>query len=793
MTRPLAEAVEFDIVLNLVAAHARSRVGRVRVCADPDYLPPETASRRARLTDQVAHLVETDGPFPLADLDAGASWLGSDAPPPSEVSDLIQLATLARALGELHRRLSAIPAELDAVLEIAREVPNTAALAAWVFSRIGPDGQVLDEASPTLGRLRRHAVTLRRELSQELDAIRRDHPEATTDAPPTLRRDRYCLPVRAGARSQLSGLVLASSGSGATVFVEPFAVVERNNALADTVAREIEEVTRILSEVAAALGAARDDLARGREAAAELDAAQARALFGRAVGGRLVVPEGHDLILVEARHPLLDERLAGLRSHILGAEAARAVGRRVVPLDLELPDGVRTLVISGPNAGGKTVALKALGLVVLMASHGIPVPVGAGSAVPAFRTVWCHIGDEQDVATDLSTFSAAMVATAALLERADGATLALFDELGAGTDPLEGAAFGCALLEELTRRGTLTVATTHLVAIAMTADAADGMDNAAMDYDEAAGRPTFRLRIGRPGRSRALEIAGRMGVSRTVVERARELLGDQQLELDRWLERLEAEEAELERERAAVAAERLELERDRHQAEAARLRLDAERAALPQRLAEERDRLRRRAKSKLDQALARLDEAVAGARDLGRRQRQKLRDSALDIDPSPAAETAPTSGALTPGARVRLDGLGAVGELVELRGTRALVAAAGKRLWVEADGVRLEEGRHPPAAPPSIRVETEDSGERELLLLGLDAEQARERLERFLDRALAAGRREVRVVHGHGTGTLRRMVGELCRSHPAVRRFQHPPQNRGGTGATEIELEDSDV
>lgn len=787
MTRQLAESLEFDTVLNLVAAHARSRVGRSRVTASPHYLAPDTAARRARLTEQVAHLTATDGAFPLAELDAGGEWLDPDAAPPREVGDLLALATLARVLGELHRRLAAAPAELDAVRELAADVPDTAGLASWVFARLGSDGQVLDDATPELRRLRRQTVTLRLELSAELESIRRRHPEAATDAPPTLRRDRYCIPVRAGARGQLEGLVLASSGSGATVFVEPFAAVERNNALADTVAREAEEVARILSEIASALGGARNDLRRGRDAAAELDAAQARAAFGRTVGGRLVVPEGEDLVLRAARHPLLDERLAAVREQQLGAGPPRSAGRRVVPLDLELPRGIRILVISGPNAGGKTVALKTVGLMVLMASHGIPLPAAAGTAIPALRELWAHVGDEQDVASDLSTFSAAMSATSSLLSRADSATLALYDELGAGTDPLEGSALGCALLEELGRRRTLTVATTHLAAIAMTADADGTMENAAMEYDEAAGRPTFTLRVGRPGRSRALEIADRMGVSGAVLDRARTLLGDHQLELDRWLERLEAQEAELERARSRAEAERLALERGRREADAERGRLETERASLPQRLAEERERLRRRAKTQLDEALARLDRAVAEARQLGRRQRQKLRDAALDLEPPEAPGTPAPGAVVEPGARVRLTTLGAAGELVEVRGSRALVAVTGKRLWVGTDELRPT-GEPAAAPPPPVRVEAEDPGAGELLLLGLDAEAARELLETFLDRSLAAGRRAVRIVHGHGTGTLRRMVAEVCRTHPAVRSFAHPPQSRGGTGATEVDL-----
>ncbi len=789
MTRPLAAELEFDKVLDLVAAHARTRVGRCAVCRAPSYRRPTQAHEVARLTLEVGRLLELDGPLPFSGLDESEALLDPALPPPREIPDLLALTALATGLGELHRRLAAAPVELTRLRALGDWIPDSAALAAWALRRLGPDGHIPDDASPELARLRRQLVRVRQELAGELDALRRRHPEAVTDAPPTLRRDRYCLPVRATARTQLPGLVLASSGSGATVFVEPFEVVERNNVLADTAAREAEEVARIVAEVAAALAAARPELQRGHATAATLDAAQARARFGRTVEGRVVLPDGHDLVLCGARHPLLDERLATHRAETAGGRAVPRP-RLVVPLDLRLPAGVRTLVISGPNAGGKTVALKTVGLMVLMASHGIPLPVEEGTAIPALDHVWCHIGDEQNVAADLSTFSAAMAATAELLGEADAASLALYDELGAGTDPLEGAALGCGLIEELTRRRTLTIATTHLAAIAMTADASEGMENAAMQYDEAAARPTFALRLGRPGRSHALEIAEHMGVSTGLLARARELLGGQHLELDRWLERLEQLEATLADERGSVARERAQLAELSRRMEAERSRLTHELDAIPARVAEERERLKRRAKSQLDAALARLDEAVEHAAALGKRQRQRLRDEALSLD-----EPATGKGAvepLAPGDSVRVEGLSGSGELVELRGARALVILAGKRLWVAAEALSRFAGVDVRAAAPVISVEAEAPDGRELLLLGLDAEAARERLDLFLDRALAAELPSVRVVHGHGSGTLRRMVREICRSHPGVRGFRHPPQHLGGTGVTEVELGGSD-
>jgi DNA mismatch repair protein MutS2 len=497
--------------------------------------------------------------------------------------------------------------------------------------------------------------------------------------------------------------------------------------------------------------------------------------------------EGRDIVVRAGRHPLLDERLHSLRLQIFGDSERRDPEHQVVPLDFSLPEGVRTLVVSGPNAGGKTIVLKTLGLMVLMCERGIPLPVEEGTSIPAFDRIWCHIGDEQDVGSDLSTFSGAMAATARLLDETDGRTLVLFDELGAGTDPLEGAALGCALVEELNSRGGVTIVSTHLAAIALAAQGAEGMDNAAVDYDEDSERPTYTLSMGRPGRSRALEIAHRMGVAETVLDRARELLGGDHLELERWLRRLETREQELEAERAEVRRQQREAEDVHRRARREFEKLEDERRELPEKLATEREELRRRAKTRLDKTIARLQKATEEHEALGRRRLQKLRDEALRIEIPGEGDVGGQAEGLVAGAQVRM-ALGGEGVLREIRGSQAQVEVSDKRLWVPVSDL-VAIGSPTPAPRARVRVESAEDTPRELNLIGLDSERAREDLERFLDRAMSAGAPSIRIVHGHGAGVLRKMVANVCRTHPAVRSFRHPPQHFGGTGATEIELE----
>jgi DNA mismatch repair protein MutS2 len=787
--RSVASELEFDKIQLIVAARAQSGPGRRLLTADWGLLPAEESERLARLTEAVKRLLDEDARLSFAGMDDALPWLDPASPLPIEPADLLLLLTLARRIAAVRARLLAAPADGGPLPELGRALPDTGELIREVAPKLGRDGTVPDDASPELARLRRATTRLRMELLARLEEIRRSHADVVTDAPPTVRRDRYCVPVRASARSRLQGLLLDSSSTGATAFMEPFAVVELNNELAETAAREREEVRRILVEIAALFGAVRGELAAAVDIMATLDAAQARALFGELVDGRVVIPSAEtEMVLVGARHPLLDERLLALRSEVFGAAERRDPTHRVVPLDFRLPAGCRTLVVSGPNAGGKTVTLKTIGVMALMAAHGIPVPADAGTTVPVFESLWCHIGDEQDVSADLSSFSGAMAATRTLLSGCGEGSLVLYDELGAGTDPLEGAALGLALLEELTRRGCLTVATTHLAAIALNTTEAEGMANAAMGYNEARELPTYTLSFGRPGRSRAIEIARRTGIPEPILRRAGELLGGDHLELDRWLRRLEEVEMSLDRERLEIERRKGELEGLQRDASRELERLAAERDLLARRAAEELDRLRRRAKDRLDEAMARLDRAIEEGERLGKRRRAQLRAAALPRDESvPTHDEASSIPAA--GDAVRLVGLGGSGVVDEVRGARALVRSGDKRLWVDIAQLALTTPSAVTARRATVELETEASPGRELMLLGMDREAARESLERFLDQASAAGSSTVRVVHGHGTGALRRMVAEVCRSHPAVRSFAHPPQHLGGTGVTEVTLE----
>lgn len=773
--KAVTAALELDRVLRLVAAFARSSKGKECVlAAQPSFAPGEGDSQY-QVTAAVERLVDEHGPLSFVGLDAVTELARPDPHLPSLIG--------------LVRTIVAVRASLGQALGVAPEIaaaftalPHLDPFLSYLTLRIGEDGEILDSASPALAQARSARERHRAAIVARLEQVRL---ATGLGGPYTVRRERYCLPVPSHDRARLPGLVLDVSATGATLFVEPLAVVELNNALAEATALAHAEEERVRQEVLTAFTRHRVELEAAAELLARLDATQARVLFGRAVGGVLLRPgAGERLALHGACHPLLAPQLAPLRDECLGEPGNT---KEMVPLHFDPPPGVRVVLLSGPNAGGKTVALKTVGLTVLMAQLGIPVLAEASSTIPAYSRLWCHIGDEQNLLSDLSTFSAAMAATAQLLAEADEHTLVLYDELGSGTDPEEGAALATALLEELLQRRCFTLATAHLTTVAAHLDSLAGAANAAMGFDGASGAPDFRLRFGSPGRSHGLAIARRSGVAERVLQRARELVSRAFLAIDSYLARLDAERQAAAAERDALAAARREVEVARRGAEEERERWRRERLALADKLETERERLRQRARAQLEKVLEELRQARERGELPGRRRLAALRHAALDLSGEESA--APATAALLVGEQVRLAGTRSHGEVLRVVGDRVQLSVEGKRLWVEQHACEpIPRSRSLPQVHTNV-VSVSDQAPRELKLIGLTTEEAREALERFLDQALLAGNRRVRIVHGHGSGALRRLTQETLKSHPGVIRYAHPAQAQGGTGVTEAELE----
>ncbi len=644
---------------------------------------------------------------------------------------------------------------------------------------LAPGGEVRDEASPELARLRRRLRGLEekwRARAQELAAAW--HAEGLAqEAEPTLRQGRFVVAVRAEQRARVPGVAVDRSRTGQTFFIEPLELSDLFLELRETLELEEQEVARILAGLTSLCAVRAGELDADLDRLAVLDAAQAAAGFEEA--GPLSLPEvdaAGELRLLLARHPLLGGRLSW---------------RRVVPLTLELDTARRTLVISGPNSGGKTVALQTVGLCAALALCGLPIPAAEGSRLPFLSAVLVDIGDEQSLEADLSTFTAHVQRLKAMLAPQEGAKLCLIDEAGAGTDPAQGAALAIAVLASLTADGAWTVCTTHNGRIKEVAAATPGMLNGSMVFSNQSLTPTYEFHPGTPGRSFAFEIALRAGLPEEVVSRARELLDPAARRLDEVLsdseERLEAlrrrqQETEIEHRRALAEHQRWQKLADELAADAARRRAQA---------ARETESLVIQARRRIEEAVRLIREEQASRGSI-RRARQALQEVAAENEALvPAVPAAAPGWSPTTGERVWIRPLERAAVVQSVSGRRVRVESSGLSLEVGPGDLRplterereRENGPAPPRRTWGVHLPIMSFPQRIVLIVGR-AELARQRLEKFLDDALLAGVSDVRIVHGVGGGVLRRVVEEVVAAHPEVAEFGLDRESPGGYGVT---------
>jgi DNA mismatch repair protein MutS2 len=775
--------LEFAKVRDLLAQDAASALGLEAAAA----LAPlgDAAAMRAwlRRTTEARRLLDAGEDIPLGGLhDVRAALKRACIGGVLDPLDLRAIADTLRCAANV-RRVLHLHEDLPLLRALAAQLVELPHLADEVARCIGEDGEVLDAASSELRRLRLLARALAARVQTSLKRILADlqRDMALRDAVVTVRGGRWCIPVKASHQSRVPGLVHDHSGSGQTVFVEPAEVVKLNNELRDAELAERDEIQRILAGLTALIAADGDLLTSNLNLLATFDDIRMRAHFSRrlaAVAPELVESGGFDLR--DARHPLL---------------AGRATRERpVVGNDLRLGDDFRTLLVTGPNTGGKTVALKTLGLLALMAYSGLHVPAEEGSRVALCPDVFADIGDEQSLEQSLSTFGSHLTQIVHVLEAAPRGSLVLLDEIGAGTDPTEGAALAQAILAALHERGCLVMATTHHGSLKAFAYDTPEVENASVEFDARTLSPTYRLLIGIPGASHAFEIAAGLGLSGDVLDVARELLpaahvdeSDIITEMQSTRRRLDSELRAREHEAASASHERRELQAERRRLREleVQIRADAEREAQAKLAAVQRE---------ADGILAELRRSEReGARTEAARQRLKRLRETVTAPPalSPAVPHEPGID-LEPGDRVSLARLGRQGIVLAVESGRVQLQVGPMRLSAEPGEVELVEraaglpevGGVKPFTAAAWHVDME------VHLRGMTVDEAMVKLERYLDQALLAGLPEVRIVHGKGTGTLKRVVHEYLRGHPRVSGFSHPPENQGGGGVTVAKLAD---
>lgn len=640
------------------------------------------------------------------------------------------------------------------------------------------DGEVDERYSPELARIRRAMETMRARVTSRLEAILRspDYASQLRDQLVTVRNGRFVIPVRTDQRRGVEGIVHGTSSSGATVFMEPLAVLEMNNDLVRLQDEEFQEVARILAELTGLIQENSPQLFAARTLTTEIEVLFGKARFGREFDcGRPVFSTGGLLSLIKARHPLLEDNL-------------RKQNKAITPVSLDLDRTRRILVISGPNAGGKTVVLKTAGLLALMAQSGIPVPAEEAT-LPLFDQILADIGDQQSIANHLSTFSAHVLSIKSMLESATAESLILLDEIGSSTEPGEGAALAKAVLERFRRIGSMAIATTHYNRLKVYAETTSDVTNAAMEFNEATLEPTYRLLHGASGASSGLKIAERLRMPAGVLGDAVSFLDTGDVDAAIYVEELRRRVADLETEKKAFEAERREFEawKARELAEVQKQQKE-EIARFEQRLQQiardMSDRAARELQSMQDESLKkkyqkRIENVKSDASGRLRHEKEKLTRS-------PAAP--PSEKSTYPvemGARVRVLSLGVNGSVVSVLGGEAEVLVGNIRMRRPLDDLEVFEkpSLHLPANV-QLHVASRELESNELNLLGCTVEEAVRRTDKFLDEAFLAQLPQVRIVHGTGTGALRNAIADLLRSHPQVEKFESPPQNLGGRGVT---------
>ncbi|MFN3596413.1 MAG: endonuclease MutS2 [Rubricoccaceae bacterium] len=808
-----ASRLGFDAVRARLAAHARTVYGAEALAAlAPSADLSEVEARLAR-AGQMQDLLGFDDPLPLGGVPEVRPTLRLLAPRDSraDAEALADVGAVLAALRRLHDYLHARREKYPALWAVGRHIVVLGALERRLAETIDGQGRVRDDASPELLRLARALAERQARLRETLLRALRDaiaHGYATEEQP-TVRGGRAVIPVRAEARRKVEGFVHDVSASGQTVYVEPASVLELNNEIRELEGQRRREVERILREVSAHVRHHRADLEAGLGALARLDAAAAAGRLGLEL--RALVPEtgvGGPLRLVRARNPVL-------ALHVRAeAEARRASGeadvaeREVVPLDLTLGEDFSTLVITGPNAGGKSVAMKTAGVLALMTACGLPVPAAPGTRIPLYTRLFVDLGDRQSIQDDLSTFTSHLVNVRHALAEADARALVLMDEAGTGTDPAEGGALAEAVLAELTARGVHTIATTHAGALKAFADATPGAANGSMAFDRDSLAPTYRFRAGVPGSSYAFEIATRVGLPEAVVAAARDKVGSGRLRLDELVARTEAAAAAAEAAAAEAAAARAEADalRQDYERRLAQLRASADErraqalaqaeqilkdanAAVERTIREIREAEAEREATRA--ARARLDEARAA---VARRQQNTARRRTRRRSPEPVAPPPEVPGPIAAGDQVRVEGTGSVGEVLEI-GLREAVVAFGQltsrirtsRL-TKVGGPRAQrvDVRAPAGGPadplPAVRARTR------MDVRGMRVEEALPLVERFVDDAVAAAVPSVEIVHGKGTGALRQAIHAALAARRDIATFEAAPWNQGGDGVTLVAL-----
>jgi len=781
MLEKVLKTLEYDKIRTMVAERTQCCTGReLAEAMEPVFTNGEAASQMA-LTAEAEKLLIRTGRSP------------ADGFPDMRGCLKRVHAALYLSPGELlgvARCLKAIRLCKEA-LESAEDCPLLGNLAQWLQAHrsieeeigrcIAGEEEISDGASPALLRIRRSMRIANDRVRERLGNMIRSATFQKYLQEPlvTIRNGRFVLPVKQEYRQNVPGLIHDQSGSGATLFIEPTAVVELGNEYKKLLGEEEEEIQRILSELTALCAPYSQDILEGLGILGQVDMAFAKARLGREMEG--VQPEMDQqgfLRIIKGRHPLIPKE-------------------QVVPIDVWLGEEFTTLIITGPNTGGKTVTLKTVGLFALMAQSGLFIPAQTGSRLPVFQAVYGDIGDEQSIEQSLSTFSSHMTNIVEILKQADAGSLVLLDELGAGTDPVEGAALAMSILEELHSRGCRTVATTHYSEIKAFALTRAGMENASMEFDVDRLCPTYRLFIGIPGKSNAFEISKRLGMEERLIEKAREYLKNEDVKFEDVISGAEAQRRQAEEERRLAAAERDATAKLREEMEKQRARLEGERETLRAKAREDSRRLVNETREEMEKLVAAIraipgldqraaDRVIQRSRDALRKREADLAEPLEKKSQDPGA--APKQ--VRPGETVRilsLDQKATVLSPADAKGD-VQVQAGIMKLTVKLKDLRLIQDTAPTKGVGKVQLDTQRQGGLELDVRGKLVDEAILEVDRYIDNCLMSGLDQVSIIHGKGTGALRAGIQDYLKRDKRVKSYRMGAYGEGDAGVTVVTL-----
>ena len=773
--------LEYDKILNILKQHLASEVGQEFA---QKLRPAATLKEAETLQEQTweAESIYTrTGRTPITGFPDVRELVGRmHASLFLSTRELLAIAQAMRAAREAKDVLQTGD-ENSLLCNLANRLTSHRSVEEEIARCILAEDEISDNASAELNRIRRQMKIVGERVREKLNSMLRSMTtqKYLQEAVITIRNGRYVLPVKAECRSQIPGLVHDQSSSGATLFIEPSAVVELGNENKRLLIEEKNEIERILSGLTAMIEPFADEIHMSCNIMGALDVIFARAIMARDL--RAVRPklnESGRIRIVRGRHPLIAKD-------------------RVVPVDIWLGETFRTLIITGPNTGGKTVTLKTVGLFTLMAMSGMFIPADEGTELSTFDSVFADIGDEQSIEQSLSTFSSHMTNTVRILSEADGRSLVLLDELGAGTDPVEGAALAQAILESLYDRNTLTVATTHYSEIKAFALMHAGMQNASMEFDVDRLCPTYRLFIGIPGKSNAFEISRRLGLSDAVIDRAQDFLQKKDVAFETVLSEAEQARRTAENDKEAIYKTRIETEKIKNELEKEKKKLEDEKTLLRQKAREDARRMVQETRQDMEKLIVglrsienidqkQLERAVQSSRDAMRKTEERLYEQAIQRD---TAGEAPAS--VHPGERVKLITLGqeaTVLKPVDAKG-EVLVQAGVMKLSVPLIDIRpVEQKKKPQQTSAKVSLSQDRGSALSIDLRGSMVDDACLELDRFIDNALITGVHEFYVVHGKGTGALRTGVQQYLKNHPRVKTYRIGAYGEGDAGVTVVTL-----